>query len=82
MKNIFALLLAFTIGFSSRAQNIDSIAIIPEPVSMKTGKGSFILPKNIVIEAPSNEELQSTLAFLKERLSVPTGATVSVVSRS
>ena len=82
MKNILFLLLAATTTLFSFAQHIDPIAIIPEPVSMKKGDGSFTIPENIVIEAPATNELKSTMAFLKERLSVPTGAKVSVVTKA
>ena len=82
MKNIFILFLATITGFSPFAQTIDSIAIIPEPVSVKKSRGSFSLPQSITIEAPLTDQLKSTLAFLKERLSVPTGAKVSIVSRA
>ena len=82
MKNILFLLLAATTTLFSFAQHIDPIAIIPEPVSMKKGDGSFTIPENIVIEAPATNELKSTIAFLKERLSMPTGAKVSVVTKA
>ncbi|MGZ8544261.1 MAG: beta-N-acetylhexosaminidase, partial [Flavisolibacter sp.] len=82
MKKIFTLLLATVAGFSSFAQSIDSIAIIPEPVSIKISKGSFPLPKSIIIESPPTGELKSTIAFLTERLSVPTGAKVTIVSKA
>ena len=82
MKNIFILVLATITGFYPFAQTIDSIAIIPEPVSVKKSRGNFSLPQSITIEAPLTDQLKSTLAFLKERLSVPTGAKVSIVSRA
>jgi hexosaminidase len=55
------------------------IAIIPEPVTLIKQAGHFILPTNIVIQAGKSPELKQTLAFLQERLSVPTGHFVSVV---
>ena len=82
MKKLFLFLAAAVLASASYAQTTDSIAIIPEPVSLKKGRGNFSLPKSIVIEAPAAADLKSTLSFLKDRLSIPTGAQVSVVARS
>lgn len=54
------------------------IAIIPEPVSLSRTKGEFVLPKTILIEAGAQPELRQTVAFLQERLSVPTGRRVTL----
>jgi hexosaminidase len=54
------------------------IAIIPEPVTLNRTKGEFLLPKTIQIEVGAQPELKQTIAFLRERLSVPTGRTVTV----
>ncbi len=77
-KSVSVLLccMSATILFSQTA----SVAIIPEPVSVKLSNGTFSLPKNVIIEAGSQPQLQQTVAFLKERLSVPTGHEVTVVS--
>ncbi|WP_084529444.1 beta-N-acetylhexosaminidase [Pedobacter caeni] len=56
------------------------IAIIPEPVSVVKNEGHFVLPANITIQSPGNPELKQVLAFLQERLSVPTGSYVSVIN--
>jgi hexosaminidase len=55
-----------------------SIAIIPAPASVIEGTGSFILPKNITIEAPSAPEMKQVIWTLKDRLSVPTGNKVTM----
>jgi hexosaminidase len=52
-------------------------ALIPEPVSLQKKTGSFVLPKSIAIELPAGNEMQVVGTFLKSRLSVPTGYTVS-----
>jgi hexosaminidase len=57
-----------------------TIAIIPEPVSVKASNGVFTLPKSILIEAGSQPQLAQTVNFLKDRLSVPTGSKVSVIN--
>jgi hexosaminidase len=49
------------------------IAIIPEPVSISKQPGHFVLPVNIIIQASKSPALKRTIAFLQERLSVPTG---------
>lgn len=55
------------------------IAIIPEPVSVERTNGTFVLPDNIIIEAPQLKELETTMSFLKERLTVPTGSKLTSV---
>jgi hexosaminidase len=56
------------------------IAIIPEPVSVSKQSGHFVLPPNIVIQVSKSPALKQTVAFLHERLSVPTGYYVSTTS--
>ena len=58
----------------------NTISIIPEPVSVKASNGVFTLPKNVVIEAGSQPQLQQTIAFLKQRLSAATGSAITVTS--
>ncbi len=60
--------------------NAPDIAIIPEPVSVIKSEGYFILPSNVVIQAPATPELKQVIAFLQERLSIPTGSYVAEVS--
>lgn len=73
---LFLLLLPF---LSAHAQTkAPQIAIIPEPVSVQTKPGTFTLPKTVTIEAPAGKELGATVAFLKKRLSAPTGYNVTV----
>lgn len=49
------------------------IYIIPEPVSVKPSNGTFKLPANITLDAPSGKEVDQTVSFLTERLTKPTG---------
>ncbi|HMI02698.1 MAG TPA: family 20 glycosylhydrolase [Pedobacter sp.] len=56
------------------------IAIIPEPVSITKNEGYFVLPANVVIQSPAAAELKQVVAFLQERLSVPTGSFISNVN--
>lgn len=60
--------------------NAPEVAIIPEPVSVVKSEGHFVIPENILIEAPALPELKQALTFLQERLSIPTGSFVSVVN--
>lgn len=59
---------------------VPEIAIIPEPVAVIKGEGYFILPANVTIQYPAVPETQQILAFLQERLSLPTGSYVSAIS--
>ncbi|WP_113654268.1 beta-N-acetylhexosaminidase [Pedobacter namyangjuensis] len=91
IQTLFFALLSFNIyaqsidGGSESEENNGSIAnaeiaIIPEPVTLVKNTGHFVLPTNIVIEAAKNNQLNQTVAFLKERLSIPTGHYVSTIS--
>lgn len=95
MKYIFRLLPFILLSLNLSAQTIDDnsetfannelvvntpIAIIPEPVKLEKLTGHFMLPQNITIQVGKSAELKQTVAFLQERLSVPTGYFVSVVN--
>ena len=58
----------------------NTVSIIPQPVSVKMSNGVFTLPKNVIIEAGSQPQLQQTIAFLKQRLSAATGSTITVTN--
>ena len=58
---------------------LQEIAIIPEPVTLIKQTGHFILPTNIVILADKSPELKQTVAFLQQRLTIPTGHFASVI---
>ncbi len=72
----FAFLLTCKISFSQSAGN--PVAIIPEPVSVKTTSGQFLLPQNVVIETESALELKQPIQVLQERLGTAAGKKVSV----
>jgi hexosaminidase len=82
MKKLLTIALLFysVLSFSQSVNN--GIALIPEPVSMKTGAGNFSLPQTIQVQAPSDPSLKQALLFLTDRLSVPTGRKVKVSSAS
>ena len=58
------------------------IAIIPEPVSVKQGSGSFVLPAAVVIEVNSRSAAKQSIEVLIERLSVAAGKNVSVKDKA
>lgn len=66
---------------TSDETNVPSeINIIPEPVTVIKHTGHFTLPANVTIQCPAIPETHQLLAFLQERLSVPTGSYVSTIS--
>ena len=77
MKKPLVLLCSFLICIISFSQGKKEIAIIPEPVNIVENTGEFLLPQNISIDAGTQPELKQTIAFLQERLAVPTGYQVS-----
>jgi len=77
MKKLFLLLCTFLVSLTSFSQT-NSIAIIPEPVTWSKKNGQFVLPQNVVIEASSKPEMKQVVAFLRDRLSTPTGSKVTI----
>ena len=75
MKIFFPFFLYVFISIQTFGQSAteDNFSIIPQPVELKKKTGHFILPKNIIIQASNSPELVQTIAFLKEKLSLPTG---------
>ena len=55
-----------------------AINIIPEPVSISTGAGTFTLPKNIIVNATLHTEMKEVLGVLRTRLVRSTGSTVTL----
>jgi hexosaminidase len=74
MKFCIQFLFCFFISVKTFSQAVNpEISIIPKPVEMHKGTGHFNLPRNIVFYSSPVPELAQTLAFIKERLTVPTG---------
>ncbi len=81
MKKFLGLVCLCYISVISFGQdNKTEIAIIPQPVTVIENTGHFTLPKNVVIEAGAQPEMKQVIAFLKTRLSVPTGIPVIIKS--
>ncbi|MBL7722993.1 MAG: family 20 glycosylhydrolase [Chitinophagaceae bacterium] len=72
MKKIFLLTIVislFSPVYSQKAGHKNEIiSIIPQPVSVTQGKGSFTLPHNIVIITPKNEEVKRTAQHLSKQI--------------
>src|SRR5215211_5724826 len=66
----------------SFAQMRSGIAIIPEPVSIRTGNGQFVFPQNLVIEASSQPELKQVISALRERLTTAAGRKITMSTAS
>ncbi len=79
---IFTVLFCSCILFvSSFGQSMHTeIAIIPKPVSIIENTGYFSLPQDVLIEAGTEAGMKPVIAFLKDRLSTPTGSSVTVKS--
>jgi hexosaminidase len=68
-----SLVFAFATAFSQQP-----IAIIPEPVSLRSGTGTFVLPQQITIAAPDAAKIQPVLHALSNQLRTATGRKVTV----
>lgn len=77
MKSVLFVLFSF---LTAPAIGQSKLAIIPEPVAIKAGKGEFSLPKNVVIQTSAANELNQAIDALKKRLVAATGSKVSVNS--
>lgn len=78
MKKVFSVFLLF-ISLSSTAQNKQSVSIIPQPVSLQTGAGAFVVKNGTSIEVVAgNAESNRTATYLSKALSIPTGYSLPV----
>jgi hexosaminidase len=77
-KSIWFLCLFFLSALTYCQNSKTEIAIIPEPVTVIKNAGIFSLPDNVIIEADTQSEMKRVIAFLKDRLSVPTGVRVTI----
>jgi hexosaminidase len=84
MKRIAVASLLILISFDGFSQtNESSISLIPMPVSVKTGKGKFVLTENSAIELKTNDaDAKRVAGFLSKKLSVATGFSVPVKTGS
>ena len=68
MKKI-TLLILFVIAVSLCYSQRPDIALIPQPASLSLGSGSFILPSELIIIVPPNEELKKIADQFSKQLS-------------
>jgi hexosaminidase len=73
-----ALLAVSELSFSQTTQN--PVAIIPEPVSVRTTEGQLLLPQTVVIQAASQKELSQVVHTLQDRLQTAAGKKVLISS--
>lgn len=81
MKRFLFISSILAIGLhNAKAQAVaPKTAIIPEPVSMVTKNGVFVLPQVVTIKAPANKALGHTIEALRDKIAIVTGATVKLV---
>src|SRR5258706_1152885 len=77
-KTFVSFYFLYTSFIAYNQNNKPEIAIIPEPVPVKKNAGLFSLPHTIIIETTPQHEMKQVIAFLKDRLSVPTAIPVTV----
>ena len=74
-KLVIAFLLLLVLnGFSQSSE----IALIPEPVSISKGNGSFTLPESIIISVDKNDATKKVAEQLSKQLTIATGKKVSI----
>jgi hexosaminidase len=78
MKSGIALLLLFAFQTSFAQTTKNSVAIIPEPVSIHTTSGQFLLPQTVVIEAPAQQDLKQVIDVLQNKLQTAAGKKVLI----
>ncbi|MBD0288673.1 MAG: hypothetical protein ICV79_25110, partial [Flavisolibacter sp.] len=77
---LFLIFLLFTLS-KAHSQQPTTFSIIPQPVSLQTGNGSFTLRNNSVIELSTTDaDAKRVAQFLSEKLAMPTGYSIAVKS--
>jgi hexosaminidase len=83
MKKIFLAVSCIFITYLSFGQGGTAApALIPQPVSLITRQGNFILPKHVLITAPSQADVRLVTAYLKNKLTTSAGSLVTIKSAS
>jgi hexosaminidase len=76
---LFVLFIAVTMHAQTSST---SLALIPEPVSVRTGKGQFTLPSQVIIAAPNVVDMKEVTGTLVRRLSTATGSKITTTVSS
>src|SRR4051794_12407231 len=82
MNKLSFIIVLFVSMVGAAQTNSNTIAIIPEPVSLRTTSGQFVLPKNVAIAIASQADLKGVSDLLKERLTTAAGRKVTVTNSS
>jgi hexosaminidase len=82
MKLWIALAFFLTCETAFTQSTKNTLAIIPQPVSLKTTAAQFLLPQNIVIETTSQQQLKQSIQVLQDHLSKAAGRKVTVATTS
>src|SRR5262249_48219099 len=80
MKKITSFAVFIFYIFSAVAQK--NISIIPQPVKLTVNEGNFVLPVHITISADNDPGLKQAITDLTNRLSIPTGYSVTMNNSS
>jgi hexosaminidase len=79
MKKLSLLVLScLIVSLAFSQQSGPAIAIIPEPVKITQHSGEFVLPEAIVVQSPSQQEMNPILDLIKNKFSTATGKMVRV----
>ncbi|WP_254165583.1 beta-N-acetylhexosaminidase [Chryseosolibacter histidini] len=76
-------LLLMLLAFHSTMLNAQDVSLIPQPVSLQPGKGSFTLTASTVISVPAKQpEVQKAAAYFVNTLKPATGFTLKTAEAS
>ncbi|HJW16274.1 MAG TPA: glycoside hydrolase family 20 zincin-like fold domain-containing protein, partial [Flavisolibacter sp.] len=80
---IWSTLFLLFIAVTMHAQVASSqLALIPEPVSVRTSKGQFTLPSQLGIAAPVASGMKEVTGTLMHRITASTGSKVTIMASS
>jgi hexosaminidase len=83
MKKSLLVLCMMPLAYAGIAQvNLKKIAVIPEPVYMKQGTGSLVLPSAVTVETGGEAGLNQAVSALRERLKQAAGISLTTVNSS
>ena len=82
MNKLIFIFVVFISTLSSAQTNSNSIAIIPEPVSLRATKGQMVLPQNVTIAIVQQAAVKGVVSLLKDRLTTAAGRRVTVTNAS
>ncbi|MDZ7261076.1 MAG: beta-N-acetylhexosaminidase, partial [candidate division KSB1 bacterium] len=84
LKIILAFFLLITINDSSKAlEKSPKISVIPQPLNLQVGEGSFIITsKTKILLEPETPELRAIAEFLAEKITTASGYVVPIVPYS